>query len=102
MLLDAVNTPFSDQAYARRQMLAFVQQQLKPGQRLAVFTLTGPLNVLQDFTSDPQVLVAALQRYNPQAQEFASAARPATSAAAGNATTGSTVTALDASVPPSE
>lgn len=101
MLLDAVNTPFSDQAYARRQMLAFVQQQLKPGQRLAVFTLTGPLNVLQDFTSDPQVLVAALQRYNPQSQEFASAARPATSAAAGNATTGSTVTALDASVPPS-
>ena len=72
MLLDAVNTPYSDQAYARRQMLAFVQQQLKPGQRLAVFTLTGPLNVLQDFTSDPQVLVAALQRYNPQSQEFAS------------------------------
>jgi VWFA-related protein len=101
MLLDAVNTAFSDQAYARRQMLAFVQQQLKPGQRLAVFTLTGPLNVLQDFTSDPQVLVAALQRYNPQSQEFASAVRPATSAAAGNATTGSTVTALDASVPPS-
>src|SRR5689334_15167 len=66
MLLDAVNTSYSDQAYARRQMLAFVQQRLKPGQRLAVFTLTGPLNVLQDFTSDPQVLMAALQRFNPQ------------------------------------
>src|SRR5438034_8075343 len=25
MLLDAINTPFSDQAYARRQMLSFVQ-----------------------------------------------------------------------------
>src|SRR5713101_7905404 len=46
MLLDAVNTPFSDQGYARRQMLSFVQQQYKPGQRMAVFTLTGPLNVL--------------------------------------------------------
>jgi hypothetical protein len=28
MLLDAVNTAFSDHAYARRQMLAFVQQQV--------------------------------------------------------------------------
>jgi len=101
MLLDAVNTPYSDQAYARRQMLAFVQQQLKPGQRMAVFTLTGPLNVLQDFTSDPQVLAAALQRYKPQAQEFITASRAETGAAAGNATTASTVTALDASVPPS-
>jgi len=27
MLLDAVNTPFSDQGYARRQMLSFVQKQ---------------------------------------------------------------------------
>ncbi len=101
MLLDAVNTPFSDQGYARRQMLSFVQQQYKPGQRMAVFTLTGPLNVLQDFTSDPQVLAAALQRYRPQAQEFASAGRAETSAAAGNPTTGSTVAALDASTRPS-
>src|SRR5437870_5586092 len=101
MLLDAVNTPYSDQAYARRQMLAFVQQQLKPGQRMAVFTLTGPLSVLQDFTSDPQVLAQALQRYKPQSQDFATAARPETSAAAGNATTSSTITALDASVRPS-
>jgi VWFA-related protein len=101
MLLDAVNTPYSDQAYARRQMLAFVQQQLKPGQRLAVFTLTGPLNVLQDFTSDPQVLTAALQGYKPLAQEFTTASRAETSAAAGNATANSTVTALDASAPPS-
>jgi len=27
MLLDAVNTPFSDHGYARRQMLSFVQKQ---------------------------------------------------------------------------
>jgi VWFA-related protein len=100
MLLDAVNTPYSDQNYARRQMLGFVQQQLKPGQRMAVFTLTGPLNVLQDFTSDPQVLATALQRYKPLAQEFAAAGRPVTSAASGDPTTASTVAALDASVAP--
>jgi VWFA-related protein len=101
MLLDAVNTPFSDQGYARRQMLSFVQQQYKPGQRMAVFTLTGSLNVLQDFTSDPQVLAEALRRYRPQAQEFAVAGRAETSAAAGNPTQASTVAAIDASTPPS-
>src|SRR5712692_6707891 len=100
MLLDAVNTPFSDQGYARRQMLSFVQQEYKPGQRMAVFTLTGSLNVLQDFTSDPQILYAALQRFQPQPQQFASAAQLSTSAAVGSPTTSSTVTSLDSSVPP--
>src|SRR6266567_1182245 len=100
MLLDALNTPFTNQGYARRQMLAFVQQQFKPTDRMAVFALTGPLNVLQDLTSDPQVLYAAIQRYKPQAQEFESSGRPATSAGSGTATTGSVVTSLDASTPP--
>lgn len=100
MLLDAVNTPFADQGYARRQMLSFVREQYKPGQKMAIFTLTGPLHVLQDFTSDPQVLYAALQRYKPQAQEFAAAGQPVTSAAAGDPTTSSTVTAIDASTAP--
>ena len=100
MLLDAINTPFSDQAYARRQMLSFVQDQYKPDQRMAVFTLTGSLNVLQDFTTDPQILYAALQRFRPRPQEFASAGRATTSATAGDATTASTVASLDASTAP--
>src|SRR5437870_8731491 len=99
MLLDAINTPFSDQAYARRQMLSFVQDQYKPDQRMAVFT-TGSLNVLQDFTTDPQILYAALQRFRPRPQEFASAGRATTSATAGDATTASTVASLDASTAP--
>jgi VWFA-related protein len=99
MLLDAIDTAFTNQAYARSQMLRFVQEQYKPGERMAVFTLTGSLNVLQDFTSDPQILYTALQRYKPQPQEFASAARP-TSNGAGPATTSTVVTSLDASSPP--
>ena len=100
MLLDALNTPFSDQAYARRQMLAFVKEQFKPGDRMAVFTLTGPMNVLQDFTSDPQVLYTALQGFKPEAQEFAAAGQPHTSAS--NApTAGTVVAALDPSTAPS-
>jgi VWFA-related protein len=99
MLLDALNTPFTDQAYARRQMLAFVKEQFKPTDRMAVFALTGSLNVLQDFTSDPQVLYAALQRYKAQPQEFASSGR-ATTSITNDPTPGNTVASLDPSTGP--
>jgi VWFA-related protein len=70
MLLDALNTAYTDQAYARRQMLRFVKEQYKPGDRMGVFTLTGSLNELQDFSSDPQILYAALQSFKPLEGEF--------------------------------
>jgi VWFA-related protein len=69
ILLDAVNTPFKDQAYARQQMLDFVRDQYKPGQRTAVLTLSNSLGVLQDFTEDPEVLLQALKSYKPKEQE---------------------------------
>jgi len=76
LLLDAANTPFKDQAYARQQMLKFVEEQYKPGQRMAIFTLTNGLSILQDFTTDPSVLLAALKKYQPVSQEMANAAAP--------------------------
>ena len=100
MLLDALNTPFTDQAYARTQMLAFVKEQFKPGDRMGVFALTGSLNVLQDFTSDPQVLYTALQRFKPLTQTFPNGAPTVTSSDGGPATAASTVASLDASTPP--
>jgi VWFA-related protein len=100
LLLDALNTPFTDQAYARRQMLEFVKQQFKPGERMAVFTLTGSLHVLQDFTTDPQILQTALQAYKPQAQALVGGGQPPTSNEPGGSTPSSTVTTLDASTPP--
>ncbi len=84
LLLDAINTPFKDQAYARNQMLKFVKENFKPDSRMAVLTLTGSLNVLQDLTSDPQVLYTALQRFRPLQNEFtpSSASLPSGPAAA--------------------
>jgi VWFA-related protein len=76
LLLDAANTPFKDQAYARQQMLKFVKEEYKPGQRTAIFTLTNSLGVLQDFTSDPEVLLKAFEKYQPTSQEMANAAGP--------------------------
>jgi len=84
MLLDAINTPFKDQAYARNQMLKFVQQNFKANSRIGIFTLTGSLNVLQDLTSDPQVLYTALQHFRPLQNQFtpSSASLPSGPAAA--------------------
>jgi VWFA-related protein len=84
LLLDAANTPFSDQAYARQQMLKFVTQQFKPGTRMGVFTLTNSLQVLQDFTGDPDVLLAGLKKYRPQEQELQNAVAQPVSAGAGS------------------
>lgn len=100
LLLDATNTQFKDQAYARRQMLRFVREQYKPGQRMAVFTLTDSLHVLQDFTTDPLLLYTALQGYVPQERPFASAVQPTNPITTGTPTPSSTVTSLDTSRPP--
>lgn len=99
LLLDVINTPFSDQAYARRQMLAFVRDQYKPGQRMAIFTLTGSLHMLQDFTTNPDILYQALLHFRPEPQRFVGSAQ-ATTSAAGSATMGSSVVSTNASTLP--
>src|SRR5258708_1376701 len=68
LLLDAANSPFKDQSYARSQMLKYVLQQGQSGRPMAVLTLTDHLRVLQQFTSDPQVLLTAIKNFRPQEQ----------------------------------
>jgi VWFA-related protein len=70
LILDATNSSFSNQAYARSQMLQYVVDQSHTGQSMAVVTLTDRLRVLQDFTSDPQVLLTAIKNFKPRAQPF--------------------------------
>jgi len=66
LLLDAANSQFRDQAYARSQMLKYVVEQGQSGHPMAVLTLTDRLRVLQQFTSDPQVLLTAIKSIRPQ------------------------------------
>lgn len=73
LLLDACNSPFKDQSYARSQMLKYVVEQGQNGHPLAVLTLTDRVRVLQQFTSDPQVLMTAIKKLQPQEQILASA-----------------------------
>ena len=73
LLLDATNSPFKDQSYARSQMLKYVLEQGQSGHSMAVLTLTDQLRVLQQFTSDPQMLMRAIKNLRPQEQVLASA-----------------------------
>ena len=68
LLLDVCNSPFKDQTYARSQMLKYVAEQGQGGHPLAVLTLTDRVRVLQEFTSDPQVLKTAIQNLRPKEQ----------------------------------
>ncbi len=68
LMIDALNSPFKDQAYARSEMLKYVVEQSKPGRQMAVVALTDRVHVLQQFTSDPQVLLTAIKNFRPQEQ----------------------------------
>lgn len=63
ILLDGVNTRFSDQTYARRQVVEFLKQ-IQPEDRIAIYTLDSRgLRVLHDYTTDSSDLVAKLAKY---------------------------------------
>ena len=62
IVLDMVNTTFSDQANARRQLLRFLSQSVDQQQPLALMAITEKgIRVLHDFTSDTATLIAALK-----------------------------------------
>jgi VWFA-related protein len=63
ILLDGVNTRYSDQAYARQQVVRFLKQ-IQPEDRIAIYTLDSRgLRVLHDYTTDSSDLVARLAKY---------------------------------------
>jgi VWFA-related protein len=63
LLLDALNTPWADQAYARYEMLQYLQKNHQAGQRIAIYGLNMTLRRLQDFTDDPEVLRKAIDKH---------------------------------------
>lgn len=60
LLLDGLNTQAANQADVRRQMLHYLGS-LQPGMQMAVFTLGTRLRQLTGFTTDRDVLSAALK-----------------------------------------
>jgi len=90
LVMDATNSQFKEQAYARSQMLKYAAEQSRSGRPMAVVTLTDQLRVLQQFTSDPQILMTAIKNFRPQEPILQPGTAPAASATsdASGATTG--------------
>jgi VWFA-related protein len=60
LLLDALNTPLSDQMHVRQTMINCLGT-IKPSTTMAIFTLSSRLRMVTEFTSDPAALVKALK-----------------------------------------
>ena len=55
LLMDGLNTTLPHQAYVRDQMIKYLEK-MPEGRPVAVYTLGSKLTLLQDFTSDPEIL----------------------------------------------
>lgn len=75
ILLDALNTSITDQAFANQRVIKFLQQ-LRPQDRIALYALGSRLRVLHDFTNDATSLLAALKNYKGQLSDLDSSAIP--------------------------
>jgi VWFA-related protein len=62
ILLDLLNTHSSDMAYARNQVVKFIEA-LQPQDRVALYGLSDQLYILHDFTHDATALKMALNHY---------------------------------------
>ena len=65
ILLDGLNTKWEDQAYAKAQVIKFLQT-IQPGDRVGIYTLGRGLRVLHDFTTDSSALLDRLKRFSGQ------------------------------------
>ena len=60
LLLDKLNTPMDAQTVVRDQVLKYLKD-VPPGTRIAIFSLTTQLRLLQGFTTNPEVLRALVE-----------------------------------------
>lgn len=67
IVLDTLNTRFQDQVRARRELLKFVDKTLQANEPVALMTISSSgLRLMNDFTTDPQVLAAAVKKVRGQ------------------------------------
>ncbi|HEY6307252.1 MAG TPA: VWA domain-containing protein [Candidatus Angelobacter sp.] len=69
ILLDGLNTTLPNQAYARQQMINYLDK-IPAGQPIAVYLLGRKLRLVLDFTADPSVLKTAIKSMKSQASPF--------------------------------
>jgi VWFA-related protein len=63
IVLDLLNTAFTDQAFARKELLKYLSQSVDRREPTGLYTLDrSGLHIVHDFTTDSGVLVAALHK----------------------------------------
>lgn len=60
ILLDALNTPVEAQMYLRDEVIAYLKH-MQPGTPIAIFQLDTEMRLIQGFSADPKVLLAAAE-----------------------------------------
>jgi VWFA-related protein len=63
LLLDGLNTPPTQQLYVHQQIMKYLTSLNLAGPGTAILALGNTLTVLQDFTTDPQLLLSAAKGY---------------------------------------
>jgi VWFA-related protein len=69
VLLDGLNTTTKDQIYVREQLLKLLEK-LPKDRPVCIYALGSRLHLLQDFTSDPAALKAALKNYKQASSQL--------------------------------
>ena len=70
IVLDLLNTAFTDQAFARKELLKYLSQSVDRREPTGLYTLTrSGLHVVHDFATDPGVLIAALHKVRGDATQ---------------------------------
>lgn len=70
IVLDLINTRFENRTYARQQLIKFLSKNVDSGALISLVALArGRVKVIHDFTSRPEVLIAALDRANNKGEE---------------------------------
>jgi VWFA-related protein len=64
-----MNTQFKDQMYLRQQLVKYLQN-IEPGRNIAIYTLGTRLRMVQDFTTDPELLHEAIKKLTGQSSMF--------------------------------
>jgi VWFA-related protein len=89
MVLDEINTPILDQTYARAQLVKFISKSLNAEDLIALMVMNrSGVHLIHDFSSNPEVLIAAVKKVSGSAAAMTAADSAALATSADNSTLG--------------
>jgi VWFA-related protein len=75
LLIDSLNTKWTDQIYARQQLIKFLQQ-IEPADHIGIYSLGRGLKILHDYTTDSTALLEKLSKWKGENLPDLAASKP--------------------------